>query len=72
MTIMIPREKGLKEIFEYESKALEFAQLQGIILEIHSCRLDGALVTKISDYKFKCRKTDCRKIYSFHTAIFSN
>ncbi|KCZ78786.1 hypothetical protein H311_00175 [Anncaliia algerae PRA109] len=70
---MIPREKELKEIFEYESKALEFAQLQGIIEEIHSCRLDCAFVTKISDYKFKCRKNDCRKIYSSLTdTIFSN
>ncbi|KCZ78732.1 hypothetical protein H311_00230, partial [Anncaliia algerae PRA109] len=58
--LMIPREKELKELFASEDKAIEFLYAP----EIQFCRIDGAPLSKISDFKFKCRKSDCRKIYS--------
>lgn len=69
---MIPREKELKELFESEDKAIEFLHAHKILPEIQFCRIDGAPLSKISDFKFKCRKSDCRKIYSSLTdTIFS-
>ncbi|KCZ77867.1 hypothetical protein H311_01115, partial [Anncaliia algerae PRA109] len=70
--LMIPREKELKELFESEDKAIEFLHAHKILPEIQFCRIDGAPLSKISDFKFKCRKSDCRKFYSSLTdTIFS-
>ncbi|KCZ79536.1 hypothetical protein H312_03077 [Anncaliia algerae PRA339] len=61
---MIPKRSELHEIFEYETKAAEFAYENSLILPIAVCPEDGYSVKRINDFQFKCRKKSHRKIYS--------
>lgn len=70
---MIPKHKDIKQLFEDNVYAIEFAQRNNLVIPVLSCPEDGYSLKQISLTHFKCRKKAHRKIYSSLTnTIFEN
>ena len=64
---MIPNRHAIGQIIHNDDSALSFLQTNSILPTISSCPLDSYSLSQIAPCRFKCRKKNCRKIYSILT-----
>lgn len=61
---MIPRRKQLQKYFDDNKLAIQYIYQKNIVPFITSCPEDGYSMHQITDFRFKCRKKNHRKIYT--------